>query len=505
MTSVRWIKVIMISVLMMMMIIVKVEADPSSPRYGHGAVLINKKIYIYGGRKVTSTIDPYEIDNLNIINEFIILDVSKSFNTNNPSWEINNIGTNPNLFHHGVTSGGDDLMIIFGGISDTTSNNSILWYCHTDSSKIFQPSNVNTDISSSKRFSFGMVSDEDNTYIIGGADPISLSTITATEGIISIGINSIGSSIAISSFISANVASYDHTATLLNGTIYVIGGYNTGSYVNMSSIRIYNIKDHAWDTKTAKGSLPDVRRAHRAVGYNNAIIIHGGFNENGDTNNLFKLEVSSLTWEKLDISGQDPGARYSHTFTLVGDYIIGTYGLSKTNGSSSNIFILDLKNSSWTKEFNPSSVTTTTTSTTSKTTISTRPTPTNSSLPSQQQTSNIVPVIIIASIGKRSSSTPSSPPPPSSSRNNNFHVSSSLPIFNFNIPVIIIASIGKRSSSTPSSPPPPSSSRNNNFHVSSSLPIFNFNSRTETVTIPSSSEKDPDWDQLVLVLDQRQE
>ncbi|RHZ83923.1 hypothetical protein Glove_86g144 [Diversispora epigaea] len=45
MTSVRWIKVIMISVLMMMMIIVKVEADPSSPRYGHGAVLINKKYW----------------------------------------------------------------------------------------------------------------------------------------------------------------------------------------------------------------------------------------------------------------------------------------------------------------------------------------------------------------------------------------------------------------------------------------------------------------------------
>ncbi|CAG8826650.1 21408_t:CDS:1, partial [Dentiscutata erythropus] len=57
----------------------------------------------------------------------------------------------------------------------------------------------------------------------------------------------------ISKFINANVTSYDHTATLLDGKIYVIGGIhyfnvNSGSYVDMSSIGVYNTKDSTWNT-----------------------------------------------------------------------------------------------------------------------------------------------------------------------------------------------------------------------------------------------------------------
>ncbi|CAG8510598.1 2245_t:CDS:10 [Diversispora eburnea] len=261
---------------------------------------------------------------LNITNEFIILDVSKSFKTDNPLWVVNNHSTNPNLFNHGVTSGGNDLMILFGGVSDTTSNpnSSILWYCHTDDSKILQPSTINKD-KISNRILFGgmtpMSSDSNNSYIFGGTDPLTLSAVISSQEIISIGISSIESDIAISSYISANVTSYDHTVTLLDGKIYVIGGIhyfnvNSGSYVDMSSIGVYNTKDSTWNTVVsiisyATGTLPDMR----------------------DTNSLFKLNVLSLTWEKLSITGPDPGSRYGHTFTLVGNYIIGTYGLSKTS------------------------------------------------------------------------------------------------------------------------------------------------------------------------------
>ncbi|RHZ83925.1 hypothetical protein Glove_86g146 [Diversispora epigaea] len=391
MTS-RWLTVILaVMISMLMMMIVKVEADISSPRYGHGAVLINQKIYIYGGRKVASTIDPYATDSLNVLNEFIILDVSKSFKTDDLPWEINNDGngTNPHLYNHGVTSNGNDLMILFEGISDATNiNNSVLWYCHTDSSKTFQASNVNTTLLTiPRRFSFGMVSDKDDAYIIGGID-LTQTTVSDAQGIIDIGITSIESDTAISTFISANVASYDHTATLLNGKIYIIGGMTSfvaATYADMSSIKVYNTFDHTLIPQQVNGDIPGQRGAHRAVGYNNTIIIHGGFNGIVDTNDLFKLDVLSLTWEKLNISGPDPGARYSHTFTLVGNYIIGTYGLSKTSTSLSNIFILDLNTLSWTNEFNPPPAGTSTNTPTNNT-------PTDSS--SSSSSSSKLPIII---------------------------------------------------------------------------------------------------------------
>ncbi|RHZ83929.1 hypothetical protein Glove_86g142 [Diversispora epigaea] len=355
MTS-RWLIVILVGMISLLLIIVKVEANLNSLRYGHGAILINKKMYIYGGRKVNSTGDPYEMVNTNLINEFIILDVSKSFKTDNPPWVVNNNNVNnPYLFNYGITSNGDDLMILFGGIS-SNPDSSILWYCHTNSTLELQPSTVNNEEIPSRTLFGGMTSDINNTYIIGGADPLTPSS--PSQGIITIGLSSIESDIAISSFIRANVASYDHTATLLDGKVYIIGGvHNDVEYVDMSSIGVYNTKDSTWITWRANGDIPDGRRAHRAIGYDNIIIIHGGFgiedNVNVDRNDLFKLDVSSLTWGKLDIAGQDPGARYSHTFTLVGNHIIGTYGLSTTNASLSNIFILDLNTLSWSNEYNP--------------------------------------------------------------------------------------------------------------------------------------------------------
>ncbi|CAG8825549.1 6866_t:CDS:1, partial [Dentiscutata erythropus] len=103
---------------------------------------------------------PMDDENINITNEFIILDVSKTFNTDKPSWEVNNNGsdTNPKLFNHGITSDGNNSMILFGGITDNTynsddsddSDDSILWYCHTNSILEFQSSNVNKEKISSR-------------------------------------------------------------------------------------------------------------------------------------------------------------------------------------------------------------------------------------------------------------------------------------------------------------------------------------------------------------------
>ncbi|CAG8510655.1 2248_t:CDS:10 [Diversispora eburnea] len=316
----------------MLLMIVKVEGNLDSPRYGHGAVLINKKLYIYGGCNVASTTEPYATDNenLDIINELITLDVSTSFKTDNPTWEANSNVDNPKLFNHGITSDGNDLMILFGGITDN-ADGSILWYCHTNGTLKLQPSNVNNEKISSRVLFGGMASDNNNSYIIGGVDPLTLSSVLPPQRIISIGISSIESDIAISSYISANVTSYDHTATLLNGKIYVIGGVHyydleSGSYVDMSLIGVYDTFNGTWSTLPATGDIPER--------HENAIIIYGGFgfadtdaNVTVDTVGLFKLDVSSspLTWEKLSITGPDPGVRHGHTFTLVGDYIIGTY------------------------------------------------------------------------------------------------------------------------------------------------------------------------------------
>lgn len=187
-----------------------------------------------------------------------MLEVSKPFTTDAPPWELLNSTGNPNLYQHGVTSGGDDLMILLGGVSDSASSyaqTSNLWYCHTDnSSKVFQQSSINANyVQNLKRYlaSVTLVTsdtpDTDDIVVIGGRDYVDY---TLPKVVLTIGTSSIetgNAAAGINDGISdESISRYDHTATLLDGKIYIIGGRNNAGLMDMTSVGVYDTKASKW-------------------------------------------------------------------------------------------------------------------------------------------------------------------------------------------------------------------------------------------------------------------
>ncbi|CAG8631618.1 11702_t:CDS:2, partial [Acaulospora morrowiae] len=146
----------------------------------------------------------------------------------------------------------------------------------------------------------------------------------------------------------------NYAAIMLDdGRILYIGGLNDKqSFVPMDQILIYDTKTSTWNMTAAVGKIPSVRIQHSAVLTNDGrIIIYGGSQNDSmpATPSLAVLRSVDFTWLEINESGTKPPNLQSHTSTLVGDLMIIAFG------STSNIYMLNTTNYTWTTQFTPPS------------------------------------------------------------------------------------------------------------------------------------------------------
>ncbi|CAG8697606.1 6570_t:CDS:2, partial [Acaulospora morrowiae] len=155
----------------------------------------------------------------------------------------------------------------------------------------------------------------------------------------------------------------NYAAIMLDdGRILYIGGLNDKqSFVPMDQILIYDTKTSTWNMTAAVGKIPSVRIRHSAVLTNDGrIIIYGGSQNDSmpATPSLAALRSVDFMWLEINESGTKPPNLQSHTSTLVGDLMIVAFGnvtkfQSLPEGSTSNIYILNTANYTWTTQFTP--------------------------------------------------------------------------------------------------------------------------------------------------------
>ena len=63
--------------------------------------------------------------------------------------------------------------------------------------------------------------------------------------------------------------------------------------------------------------LPSKRWGHSAIVYNKTIILFGGRHSTRSLANIYYLDISTMTWNKIEPLGQIPPARDSHSCILV--------------------------------------------------------------------------------------------------------------------------------------------------------------------------------------------
>jgi N-acetylneuraminic acid mutarotase len=84
---------------------------------------------------------------------------------------------------------------------------------------------------------------------------------------------------------------------VIGNRIFIIGGNDGAALFN--DVHILNLDTMSWSTPETKGVPMSARAGHTAVLVDrDKIVIFGGGNSSGPTNDLYILNTDSMTWTK---------------------------------------------------------------------------------------------------------------------------------------------------------------------------------------------------------------
>ncbi|RIA98480.1 hypothetical protein C1645_731695 [Glomus cerebriforme] len=320
------------------------------PRWGHSATLVNSKIYFIGGRTVGNV----------LATEFLSLDVSTTFTTLQPVWDLLDTIGIPKTVGHSAVRGGlnNDQIIIFGGGVDdvaTALTNSLYVY-DTTSNLLSNPKIPNGP---NRRYEHSAISNPLGEMLIYGGliDPSTgnQKTITTSElwELNTSNLISLNSWNGYELIDNSPGIRRSHTASLIDNKMYILGGLAGDTLLGMNVIYVFDLNENSWDVKTSTGEIPTSRSEHSAVVANKKIIIYGGTDS---TRNILYGDVAILDTNTWIWSSQDttnpPSNRRGHTATLVGANMIVAFGTTDIS-IESNIYILNILNWSWITQYIP--------------------------------------------------------------------------------------------------------------------------------------------------------
>uniref|UniRef100_A0A0D3EMX6 DCD domain-containing protein n=1 Tax=Oryza barthii TaxID=65489 RepID=A0A0D3EMX6_9ORYZ len=128
---------------------------------------------------------------------------------------------------------------------------------------------------------------------------------------------------------------WGHSACFFEGVVYVFGGCCGG--LHFSDVLTLNLETMAWSSLATTGARPGTRDSHGAALVGHRMMVFGGTNGSKKVNDLH-----------FAVKGASPGVRAGHAAVGVGSkvYVIGGVGDKQYY---SDAWILDVANRSWTQ------------------------------------------------------------------------------------------------------------------------------------------------------------
>ncbi|KAJ1972524.1 Leucine-zipper-like transcriptional regulator 1 [Dimargaris verticillata] len=145
-----------------------------------------------------------------------------------------------------------------------------------------------------------------------------------------------------------------HSALMINSThMAVIGGFSEHDLVDISKIYIFDTVTHRWSQVTVAGEAPQSLREASAVVFKRQIIMFGGSSKDWsvwmDYVLIINMKTSPWTWESQIVQNA-PKPRYAHTATLVGKYMLISFGFTQ-DGADDQLYVMDVEKFSMVKTF----------------------------------------------------------------------------------------------------------------------------------------------------------
>ncbi|CAB4426717.1 unnamed protein product [Rhizophagus irregularis] len=368
----------LIKILLLIILLIEIgQSLVPVERYAHSSVLVDKKLFFFGGYSGHSLKTSKNLD------QIIYLDISKPFNTANPPFEeISKTIPFGSSYATAFLSPQKNIIYLFGGIvkdvnTDLDSFKSVLYSYNLETNEWIIPT-TNGIAPGRRREINGVINNKTGKYYVFGG----LSDFTGAENTIALNDMNIFDTISLTwskgASIYAPLPRTDYTATLLyNGIIVFVGGRETNNFVDVdiNQLVLYDTTIDKWSSMTARGVILENRNAHSAVlTPDERIIIFGGCKGMNGTilNQLAVLNTKTYPYEwsipQVSALNSSPPSIQLHSATLIENYMFINFGQNyQTQNSELQkpfFYILDVRNFTWVTQFEPEQVPVTTNSAT---------------------------------------------------------------------------------------------------------------------------------------------
>ncbi|CAB4489299.1 hypothetical protein RhiirA1_529824 [Rhizophagus irregularis] len=353
-------------------------------RYAHSSVLVDKKLFFFGGYSGHSLKTSENLD------QIIYLDISKPFNMANPPFEeISKTIPFGSSYATAFLSPQKNIIYLFGGIvkdvnTDLDIFKSVLYSYNLETNEWTIP--ITNGIAPGRRRDMnGVINNKTGKfYVFGGAiDPE-----TGSQSTIALNDMNIFDTISLTwskgSSIYAPLPRMDFTTTLLsNGIIVFIGGRETNNLVDVdiNQLVLYDTTNDKWSSMTARGVILENRNAHSAVlTPDERIIVFGGCKGMNETilNQLAILNTKTYPYEwsipqVSALNSSPPESIQLHSATLIENYMFINFGqnyqIQNSELQKPFFYILNIRDFTWVTQFEPKQSPVTTNSVTPITTV----------------------------------------------------------------------------------------------------------------------------------------
>ncbi|KAK4735495.1 hypothetical protein R3W88_009756 [Solanum pinnatisectum] len=141
-----------------------------------------------------------------------------------------------------------------------------------------------------------------------------------------------------------------HSAALIGKRLFIFGGCGNidGAEIFYDDVYVLNTETFMWKRIVPSGIPPSKRESHSCSSWNNKIIIIGG----EDTSSFYQsdvhiLDTDTLTWCKLNTTGQILPPRAGHTAISLGRNLFVFGGFADNQSLFDDVYVLDVASGTW--------------------------------------------------------------------------------------------------------------------------------------------------------------
>ncbi|KAI8093009.1 uncharacterized protein BX664DRAFT_328715 [Halteromyces radiatus] len=346
-----------------------ISASLPSVRFRQGCVVLQQKIYCYGGGQYVSGAVNYN----SVLNDHLTLDLSQDFALKDAqsAWiklpDPSNFVLEPNYaFAYTPISNTSYLITSGAGYNDghTYLKNKTIVY-HSDTNRW---ESINTAANQSIGATVNIDQNGD-ARVFGGV--IAYTNVSPNLNFMNLNINSeqwVGAVLGTGTTFRA-----DHASDIDNqGIIYYVGGrmaspsgstYTWGSNVPMTSITTYDTAKQTWGSISIVGTSPSPRNQHTFTYMPkvNQFVLFGGkpspsSETPGSINDIcYTFDPTTKSWTIHSVGQIGSGSRFGHSAVLYMDqYLFIIFGADQITMSLNDFHLLDVQSWIWLDNFSAS-------------------------------------------------------------------------------------------------------------------------------------------------------